>query len=116
MEENFARVLTQNLSVLLRTDRIVSYPWPVDRKPTYQIEIDVLRFETNSAREAQLLARWAISDGVNKKIISVKETRVLRQAKEKSTEGSVAALSEALGELSREIADAVSVIDGRGKG
>lgn len=116
LEENFARVLTQNLSVLLRTDRIVTYPWPVDRKPTYQIEIDVLRFEANSARDAQLFARWAISDGGNKKIISVKETRVLRQAKEKSTEGSVAALSEALGDLSREIADAVSVIDGRGKG
>ena len=116
LEENFARVLTQNLSVLLRTDRIVSYPWPVDRKPTYQVEIDVLRFETNSAGEAQLFARWAISDGGNKKIISAKETRVLRPAKEKSTEGSVAALSEALGDLSREIADAVSVIDGRGKG
>ena len=115
LEENFARVLTQNLSVLLRTDRIVSYPWPLERKPTYQIEIEVLRFEANSAREAQLFARWAVSDGGNKKIISVKETRVLRQAKEKSTEGSVAALSEALGDLSREIADAVSVIDGRGK-
>lgn len=116
LEENFARVLTQNLSVLLRTDRIVSYPWPLERKPTYQIEIEVLRFEANSAREAQLFARWAVSDGGNKKIISVKETRVLRQAKEKSTEGSVAALSEALGDLSREIADAVSGIDGRGKG
>ncbi|MGE5818813.1 MAG: membrane integrity-associated transporter subunit PqiC [Deltaproteobacteria bacterium] len=116
LEENFARVLTQNLSLLLRTDRIVSYPWPVDRKPTYQIEIEVLRFEANSAREAQLFARWAVSDGGNKKIISVKETRVLRQAKEKSTEGSVAALSEALGDLSREIADAVGLIDGRGKG
>jgi hypothetical protein len=40
---------------------------------------------------------------------------VLRQAKEKSTEGSVAALSEALGDLSREITNAVGVIDGRGK-
>ena len=115
LDENFTRVLAQNLSALLQTDRIVPYPWPLDRKPSYQVEIDVLRFEANSAREAQLFARWAISDGGNKKIISVKETRVLRQAKEKSTDGSVAALSEALGDLSREIADAVGVIDGRGK-
>jgi uncharacterized lipoprotein YmbA len=115
LEENFARVLAQNLSALLRTDRIVPYPWPVDRKPSYQVEIDVLRFEANSGREAQLFARWAVSDGGNKNLISVKETRALRQAKEKSTEASVAALSEALGDLSREIADALNVIDGRGK-
>jgi hypothetical protein len=35
----------------------------VDRKPSYQIEIDVLRFEANSAQEAQLFARWMISEG-----------------------------------------------------
>jgi uncharacterized protein len=115
LDENFARVLSQNLSALLQTDGIVPYPWPLDRKPSYQVEIEVLRFEANSARDAQLFARWAISDGGNTKIISVKETRVLRQAKEKSTEGSVAALSEALGDLSREITNAVGVIDGRGK-
>jgi len=115
LDENFARVLTQNLSALLRTDSIVPYPWPLDKKPSYQVEIDVLRFEANGTRDAQLFARWAVSNGGNKKIISVKESRALRQATDKSTEGSVAALSEALGDLSREIADAVSVIDGRGK-
>ncbi|MGE5305153.1 MAG: membrane integrity-associated transporter subunit PqiC [Alphaproteobacteria bacterium] len=115
LDENFARVLAQNLSALLRTDRIVSFPWPADRKPSYQVEIDVLCFEANSARDAQLFARWSILDGGTKKITAVKESRALRQAKEKSTEGSVAALSDALGDFSREIADAVRVIDGRVK-
>jgi len=113
LDENFARVLSQDLSALLRTDRIVPYPWPLDGKPNYQVEIEVLRFEANSARDAQLFARWSISDGGNKKVISVRESRAVRQAKEKSTEGSVAALSEALGDLSREIADAVRAIDGK---
>jgi uncharacterized protein len=115
LEENFTRVLSQNLSALLRTDRIVSYPWPLDRKPSYQIEIEVFRFEANSARDAQLFARWAVFDGGDKKIILVRESRAVRQAKKKSTEDSVAALSEALGDFSREIADAVQSIDGRKK-
>jgi hypothetical protein len=42
----------------------------------------------------------------------VKESRVTRNAQEKTTDGSVAALSEAVGDLSREIANAVSAIDG----
>ena len=114
LDENFSRVLSQNLSALLRTDRIFPYPWPLNKKPSYQIEIEVLRFEANNARDAQLFARWAVSDG-DKKIISQRESRAVRQAKDKSTEGSVAALSETLGDFSREIADAVRAIDGRKK-
>jgi ABC-type uncharacterized transport system auxiliary subunit len=73
----------------------------------------VLRLEANSERNGQLFARWSILDNANKKVAVVKESRVTRNAKEKSTDGSVAALSEAVGDLSREIATAVSAINGR---
>ena len=58
-----------------------------------------------------LFARWSVLDGADKKVAVVKESRITRNAKDKSTDGSVAALSEAVGELSREIADAVSAIN-----
>lgn len=115
LEENFARVLSENLAVLLYTDLITVYPWSLTNRPRYQVEIEVLRFEANSQRNAQLFARWSVLDGDNKKVATVKEFRALRQAKEKSTDGSVAALSDAVGDLSREIADAVRVIDGQRK-
>ena len=73
----------------------------------------MLRLEANSERTGQLFARWSILDNANKKVAVVKESRVTRNAKEKSTDGSVAALSEAVGDLSREIAAAVSAINGR---
>ena len=73
----------------------------------------MLRLEANSERNGQLFARWSILDSANKKVAVVKESRVTRNAKEKSTDGSVAALSEAVGDLSREIATAVSAINGR---
>lgn len=41
----------------------------------------------------------------------MKESRALRNAKEKSTDASVAALSEAVGDLSREIAETVNAIN-----
>lgn len=112
LDENFSRVLAQNLSALLRTDRIITYPWASDRRPNYQAEIEVLSFEANSAREARLSARWAIIDGSNKKQLKLKESRITRPAKEKSTDGAVAALSDAVGDLSHEIADAVRELDG----
>ncbi len=115
LEENFSRVLSQNLALLLNTDLIIIYPWSPANRPRYQVEIEVLRFEANSDRNGQLSARWSVVESADKKVAVVKESRVIRNAKEKSTDGSVAALSEAVGELSREIANAVHAIDEKRK-
>jgi uncharacterized lipoprotein YmbA len=115
LEENFARVLAQNLAGLLGTDRIIFFPWPRDKKPLVLITIEVLSFEANSAREAQLSARWSVMDGSNKKPPNLKVSRLVRPAKDQSTDGAVAALSESLGDLSREIAEAISAIDAKRK-
>ncbi len=111
LEENFTRVLLENLSALLPAEQIVAYPWPSNRNPNYQVEIEVLRFESNRARDAQLLARWTVIDSSNGTPLSFKESRLTRPAKGKSTEAAVAALSETVADLSRQIADAVHAIE-----
>ena len=111
LDENFTHVLAQNLSVLLGSDRIITYPWPLDKRPRYRVQIDVFRFEVNSAGEAELTARWAIVDVTNKQEPRFKESRFTRMPKENSTDASVAALSETVADLSREIAKAVIAID-----
>ena len=113
LAENLTHVLAQNLSILLGSDRIIAYPWPLDLKPHYRVEIQVLRFESNSAGEAQLSARWAVIDDTGKETPNLKASHLTRQAKEKSTGGAVAALSETVADLSREIAKTVVAIDGQ---
>jgi uncharacterized lipoprotein YmbA len=111
LEENFGRVLAQDLAALLGTDRIIAFPWPASRKPKYQIEIEVLRFEANSSGDAGLAARWSVIDGVSGKPLSFQESRLTRPAKGKNTDAMVAALSETVGALGREIADKIRIID-----
>jgi uncharacterized protein len=113
LEENVARVLSQNIAVLLRAERINAYPWPIDRKPVYQVEIEVLRFESDADHQAQLSTRWVVRNTSRKDAIRYHETRLSRPAQSRSTEASVAALSEALADLSREIAAAIEDMDGR---
>ncbi len=113
LEENFSQVLSQNLSILLQTDRIVAFPWERNQRPTYQVQVEVLRFEPNAEQAVELRARWSIMDSA-KKTISLKESYLTHLAKDKSTEASVAALSETVADLSREIAGAISAI-GSGK-
>jgi uncharacterized lipoprotein YmbA len=107
LDENFTHVLAQNLSVLLGSDRIITYPWPLDKRPRYRVQIDVFRFEVNSAGEAELTARWAVVDETGKEAPSINESRLSRPAKDKSTDAYVAALSETVADLSREIAKTV---------
>jgi uncharacterized lipoprotein YmbA len=111
LDENLTHVLAQNLSVLLGSDRIIAYPWPFDLKPHYRVEIQVIRFESDSAGEAQLSARWAVIHETGKQAPNLNESRLARPAKEKSTDGSVAALSETVADLSREIAKTVIALD-----
>src|SRR5262245_53518144 len=73
LEENFSRVLSQNLSILLQTDRVVTYPWERSQSPTYQVQVEVLRFEPNAEQIVELWARWSIVDGT-KKTVSMKES------------------------------------------
>ncbi len=108
LETNFTRVLAQNLKVLLRTDDVVVYPWLASQQPDYAVRIDVLRFECDGDGNAQLSARWTIKDGQGKQLLDTRDANLSERALSTGAEGSVAALSAMLGDLSREIAAAVS--------
>jgi len=106
LAENFSRVLSQNLSILLQTDRIVAYPWLRSQQPTYQVQVEVLRFEPNAEQVVELWARWIILDDA-RKTISLKESYLTKPVRDKSAEASVAAMSEAVADLSRDIASVI---------
>jgi hypothetical protein len=109
LEENFSRVLSQNLSILLHTDRMVTYPWERSQQPTYQVQVEVLRFEPNAEQLVELWARWIIMDAA-KKTVSIRESYLRHPARDKSNEASVAAMSEVVSDLSKEIAAAIRVL------
>jgi uncharacterized lipoprotein YmbA len=59
-KENFARVLSQNVAAMLHAERIRAYPWSIDKRPVYQVEVELLRFEANTSQAAHLAARWSV--------------------------------------------------------
>ncbi|HTK40358.1 MAG TPA: PqiC family protein [Gemmatimonadales bacterium] len=107
LEDNIARVLAQDLAVLLQTDEVNVHPWPGRQRPTYQVEIEVLSFETDTAGTAHLVGRWVLRDVAKGQTIAEKETRLTASGAGTSTEQSVASLSKALGDFSVAIANVV---------
>jgi uncharacterized lipoprotein YmbA len=106
LAETFSRVLAQNLAQLLKPVQMSQFPWQGNEAPDYQVKIDVQQFEGNSDQDARLTAHWSVSDR-NKKILIGQSSQLKRRAGSQSVEDSVKALSETLGDLSREIADSL---------
>ncbi len=102
LDKNFIRVLSQNLSTILNTQRVQHYPWnrvtPVD----YQVEVDVEQFDTDG-RQATLIARWSIRDGRNGKELYATEAN-LSAPVGAGAEGPSSALSSNVATLSHQIA------------
>jgi uncharacterized lipoprotein YmbA len=109
LDDNFRRILAQNLGQLLQTDRVVKYPWPRQSTVDYQIVITVERFETAADGQAHLDARWIIKDGSTGEDLYASDT--VAAASAAGGEGAAAAaLSQDLGTLSSDIASRVSTL------
>ena len=107
LEHNVASVLTENLSVLLQTDDVTVHPWAGRQRSTHQLEIEVLRFETDTTGTAHLAARYSLRDVASGQTIATKEARLTATGTGRSTEQSVASLSKALGDFSVGIANVI---------
>jgi len=110
LDENFSRVLAQDLYALLKSDRIFRYPWPNGRYITHQIDIEVLRFEATAANEAQLSARWAVIETVTKQMLASKTSFIKKPIQGATKEATVEALSATVADFSREIANTVRAV------
>jgi len=114
LRESVPRILGENLSALLSTQHIYLYPWIGSANIDYQIEVDITRFDADLGGNAMLAARWALTSGENKQVLSVKHSTITRPTGGAGYEDLVAAESGALEQLSREIAAAIkSIAQGR---
>jgi len=110
LQENFSRVLAENLSVLLQTDNVGVFPFIRRELLDYNITVYVTRFDGLPGDQAHLRARWSILDGKRKKSLFEKHTVASHPTENDTTEALIAAKSITLGQLSREIAQAIEEI------
>ncbi len=106
LDENITRVLAENLSSLLGTETVYLFPWDPVGPAAIQVAVDVVRFDATPAGTARLEARWTLrlpDRGVELR----RATRVAVPVDGTGPEAQVAALSETLSSLGRDIAGAI---------
>jgi uncharacterized lipoprotein YmbA len=107
LPENFSRVLAENLSVLLKTDKVGVFPFVRREELDYNVTVYVTRFDGRPGDKSNLRARWSILDGKRKQSFYEKHTIVSHPTVDDTTEALIAAKSNTIAALSREIATAI---------
>ncbi len=109
LKDHVSHILEENLSQLLATDGIVSYPWKRSNLPEYQMSLDIIQFDGIQSDEAVLRVRWMLAKDDGKTVLQKKTSEFSEIIQGPAYEDLVKAMSRMLASLSREIADAIPV-------
>lgn len=107
LQEQVAGVLADNLSALLRTDRVTAFPWEGPDDVEYRVAVVVERLESDRSGNAVLWARWSILHGEENATAASGRSEITDRADGNGYVSLVAAHSRTLQALSREIAAAL---------
>jgi uncharacterized lipoprotein YmbA len=108
LHNNFGRILAENLSILIATDKISLHPSRNWSDIDYQVVVNVWQFDVNKQGEVTLLANWSIRGKGGSELLTMKKS--VFHANLESTASYtdiVRALSNTVELLSREIAAAI---------
>ena len=107
LDEDIGRVVAENLSLLLKTDKVLNFPWRRNVELDYTIEMQVSRLEGSLGGDVDLVVRWAIFDAENSNVVNVTTSRITQVVQGDSYSNLVASQSQALAVFSQELAAAI---------
>lgn len=113
LSDNFARVLAENLSLLLGTDRVSVFPWKGPTPVEYQVIVEVTRFLGEPGGEVSLVALWSLVGKNGKEVLVSEKSSFSEPTKSQDYEALAAAMSRAVAALSHDIATAISTASQR---
>jgi len=108
LADNFQRVLAANLTILLPTDEIRLSAWRSEDVAA-EVYVAVEQFDVDADGRAVLVARWRVLSPGGATTLKGRECRLVRQGPrpEPDAAGAIVTLSELLGALSDQLAQAI---------
>lgn len=107
LKDTIPHVLADNLSVLMRTDRVTVYPWKHSTAIDYQVTIDITRFDASPDADAHLVAKWRVFGQNTQKVLALKKAHVKAPVKGTDYDSIVSALNQTVADLSRAVATSI---------
>lgn len=105
-----ARVLNENLTLLLPEVNIEMFPWNMMMPIKYQVYIDVIGLDIRLDKGMVLTLQWSIVNLDDKKMEMTKRSQIAEDIKTENYAGAVEALSRAYASLSAEVAQEIAAL------
>ncbi len=110
LEDNFARVLAENLSILLATDQVAVFPWKGPMPIGYQVVVEVTQFLGEPGGQVLLDAVWSIVGKNGKDVLVRKKSSFSEPVGAQGYTALAAAMSRVVAALSRDIATTITTL------
>ncbi len=110
LDEDFARVLAENISLLLDTDQVAVYPWDVSFDPQYQVTLNILRFEGRWGKNVLLEVLWKVIDPQKQTALRVQKSVIKEPLSDENYEALIAIKSRTVKILSNIISNEIKML------
>ncbi len=107
LESSVARVLAENLSALLPSNRVVTLPWQSAGDLDYRVAVQIQRFERDAENVVHLDARWSLTRAKGRKVVAAQISAIRQTDVVEGYPATVDGMSRAVEQLSREITQAI---------
>jgi hypothetical protein len=107
LDQEVQRVLGENLSRLLSSNRVTTWPWTRHLEIALRIPVRVLQFEPVAGRGVVLVARWQLLSPDATQVLYTRQSEIVEPVPESGAGANAAAMSRALAALAGQIAEAV---------
>lgn len=112
LKDDIGRVVAENLSAMLGTAQVTLFPQSSAGSASYRVAIDILHFDSDLGKAANLDAMWTVKSAKNETLRRGRTT-LAEATKDAEFDALVAAHSRALGRLSTDIARAIKEIEAK---
>jgi uncharacterized protein len=107
MEEDIGRVVAEDLSTLLGTDKVLSYTAMEPLAFDYTIKMDIIRFDGRLGGDLELIVRWAVLDRQGNTVHDIQATHITEPVNGLTYAEMIGAQSRALARYSRNVAEVI---------
>lgn len=110
LQKNVVDVLLLNLARELGTDRVTAFPFAMGLPRDYDVTVQFLRFEATASGEVRLEAYVRLLDGRSGAELKASPVSYTRSVPPDDVAAATAALSDAVGELSSDVAAVIRAL------
>lgn len=110
IKTDISRVLVENIATLLGIDNLAVIAWKTTMSESYRVPVIISQFDGIPGGSLSLKAQWAVLDKDGITYLSFREMTVVKPIKGVGYNSVVASMSDALGDLSKAIAENIKSI------